>query len=93
MGLPGRQPKQLSDLLQSSNIAIEWEFDEPIWQAAGVAYQGYVRRRKASGGGMPRRVLTDLLIGSHAMVRGYSLLTMDGDIYKAAFPQLRIETF
>jgi predicted nucleic acid-binding protein len=90
MGLPGRDATQLAQLLQASGIGIDWDLDEAIWRAAGLAHQGYVKRRKESGGGLPRRILTDLLIGAHATVRGYSLLTMDQDIYGRAFPGLRI---
>jgi predicted nucleic acid-binding protein len=91
MGLPGRSPAQLQRLLEDSDIDIEWNLDEAVWQAAELAYQGYVKRRRASGGGLPRRILTDLLIGAHASVRGHCLLTMDQDIYRPAFPELRIE--
>jgi len=90
MGLPGREPAQLQLLLEISGIEIEWEFSEADWQAAGLAFQGYVRRRKASGGGLARRILTDLLVAAHASVRGHTLLTMDRDIYGPAFPGLRI---
>jgi len=92
MSLPGRDAPQLERLLQASGIEVDWNFDESIWRAAGLAHQGYVKRRKASGGGLPRRILTDLLIGAHASVRGYSLLTMDQDIYARAFPDLVIVT-
>jgi hypothetical protein len=30
--------------------------------------------------------------GAHASVRGYSLLSMDQDIYRAAFPGLQIDS-
>ena len=35
-------------------------------------------------------MLADFLIGAHAQVRAYRLLTMDERIYKAAFPTLKI---
>jgi len=91
MGMPGRKAEDLLRLLNLSDIQIDWNLGEADWQAAGVAYQGYVKRRRASGGGLPRRVPTDLLIGAHASVRGYHLLSMDLDIYKPAFPGLTIE--
>jgi predicted nucleic acid-binding protein len=90
MGLPGRDPGQLQQLLEISGIEIEWEFNEADWQVAGMAFQGYVRRRKASGGGLAKRILTDLLIAAHASNRSHALLTMDQDIYGPAFPGLRI---
>lgn len=90
MGLPGRDAKQLELIVEASGFHIEWDMNEAVWQTAGQAYQGYVRRRKSSGGGLPRRILTDLLIGAHASVRGHSLLTMDQDIYGPTFPKLNI---
>jgi predicted nucleic acid-binding protein len=92
VGLPGRDAGQLQSLIEASGIDIEWDLNETVWQAAGLAYQGYVQRRRTSGGGLPRRMLTDLLIGAHASVREYRLLSMDQDIYRAAFPLLHIES-
>lgn len=92
LGFPQRTSTEIHHLLNASEIRIEWEFSEADWLAAGHAYQGYVNRRKSSGGGLSRRMLTDFLIGAHASVRGYSLVTMDQDIYRAAFPNLHIES-
>lgn len=92
LGLPGRNPRDLRILLDSSEISVEWTLSEADWETAGLAYQGYVQRRRSSAGGLPRRMLTDFLIGAHASVRGYSLLTLDLRTYRAAFPNLRIET-
>lgn len=93
MGLPGRTGVQIQRLLESAEIEIDWDFTEPDWLAAGHAYQGYVARRKSSGGGLSRRMLTDFLVGAHASVRGHSLLTLDRSIFRAAFPKLRLESF
>jgi predicted nucleic acid-binding protein len=91
MGLPGRKADELLRLLESSDFQIDWDLGEADWLAVGLAYQGYVKRRRKSGGGLPGRLLTDLLIGAHASVRGYHLLTMDLDIYEPAFPGLTLE--
>jgi len=93
MGQPGRSSTQIQRLLESAEIKIDWEFTEPDWLAAGHAYQGYVARRKSSGGGLSRRMLTDFLVGAHASVRGHSLLTLDRSIFRAAFPNLHLESF
>jgi predicted nucleic acid-binding protein len=93
LGSPTRNGRDLRSLFATLRILIDWRMEEADWEAAGIAYQGYVNRRKASGGGFPRRIVTDFLIGAHAAVRGYSLLTLDKRLYSAAFPQLRIETF
>jgi hypothetical protein len=38
-----------------------------------------------------RRLLADFLIGAHAHIRGYRLLSLDERLYRAAFPTLKIE--
>jgi predicted nucleic acid-binding protein len=93
LGLPGKDPDSLVQMFESLGISVEWNLNQSDWETAGLAYQGYVRRRRASRGGLPRLMLTDFLIGAHATVRGYSLLTLDKRIYDAAFPGLRIEIF
>jgi predicted nucleic acid-binding protein len=40
----------------------------------------------------PRRILADFLIGAHALVKGYTLLTLDEGMYRAAYPRLGIVT-
>lgn len=39
-----------------------------------------------------RRILADFLIGAHALVKGYTLLTLDEGMYRAAYPRLGIVT-
>lgn len=53
--------------------------------AAGVAYLSYRRR-----GGTRTTMVADFLIGAHAAVRGYSLLTRDRGYYSTYFPTLTI---
>jgi predicted nucleic acid-binding protein len=93
LGLPGRDPEELRRWFDTLGISVEWRFEAADWELAGLAYQGYVNRRRASAGGMPRRIATDFLIGAHASVRGHMLLTADQRLYRAAFPNLRIESF
>jgi predicted nucleic acid-binding protein len=89
-GFPGRTAIEILDRLGAEEISIEWDFSRLDWQTAGLAYQGYVVRRRSSGSGLPRRMMTDFLIGAHATVRSYRLLTLDNRLYSAAFPGLRI---
>ena len=93
LGFPRRTSNEIHRRLEDEQISIEWEFFERDWQTAGLAYQGYVNRRRSSGGGLSRRMLTDFLIGAHASVRGHSLLTLDQGTYRAAFPNLRLQSF
>ena len=92
-GHPSRTAEQIDGVLAATGIFVDWNLDEAIWRTAGAAFQGYVRRRIASGGGFPRRILTDFLIGARAVVRGCTLLTLDGKHYEASFPGINIESF
>jgi hypothetical protein len=93
LGLPSRTQQILDEVFSSGGIEIDWRFEEAVWRTAGTGYQSYVRRRLASSGLLPRRILADFLIGAHAQVHGYTLLTLDGRHYKACFPGIRIESF
>jgi hypothetical protein len=93
MGHPSRSIGEIDSFLAVTGIGIDWSLEEAVWRAAGAAFQGYVRRRIASTGTIPRRILTDFLIGAHAAVRGYTLLTLDQKLYGAAFPGLRTASF
>jgi predicted nucleic acid-binding protein len=90
MGDPDRTEEKLDRFVSGTGISVDWTLDEDVWREAGKAYLGYFLRRKAHGATPPRRILADFLIGAHAVVHGYSLLTFDGDHYKAAFPTLTI---
>lgn len=55
--------------------------------AAGAAFRVY---RK--GGGVRDRVLPDFLIGAHAAIRGYAILTRDPKGYRSYFPDVPLIT-
>ncbi|HEY1210632.1 MAG TPA: PIN domain-containing protein [Terracidiphilus sp.] len=90
MAGPLRDEESLDLFFADTRIKIDWTMNEEIWRVAGRAYDGHVLRRKKSGSGPPRRILADFLIGAHAFVRDYSLLTIDYEHYKIAFPALQI---
>ncbi len=90
MALPGRTEKMLDEFIDDTGIRVDWELNEHVWRAAGKAFQGYVIRRKSQKTNLPRRILADFLIGAHAAVHGYELLTLDRHLYRAAFPKLII---
>ena len=90
MGDPNRTEIGLNEFFRDTGILIDWTVDERAWREAGRAYRGYVQRRRSENGSFPRRILADFLIGAHALVHGYSLLTFDLRLYSAAFPSLSI---
>jgi predicted nucleic acid-binding protein len=89
---PGRTEAFVGSLLEENGIVIDWNLNEAVWRAAGRAFQGYAERRRQQHDQGTRRILADFLIGAHAQVRGYRLLSLDERLYRAAFPTLKIET-
>jgi len=92
MAAPGRNERFLNDFFQDTGIRVEWELDEPVWRAAGRAFEHYARRKNTQKAGGPRRILADFIIGAHALVKADRLLTFNQGFYKRAFPNLKIAT-
>jgi|SRR5208282_1270984 len=89
---PGRTEEFVGAFLEDAGIAIDWHLNEAIWRAAGLAFQAYAERRRKHRDAGTRRILADFLIGAHAAMHGYRLLTTDVRLYRAAFPSLKIAT-
>ena len=68
------------------------QFDrEPIpFEAAFLAGKSFLAYRRR--GGTRTSPLPDFLIGAHAAVAGYQLLTRDSGRYRSYFPRLRLIT-
>lgn len=92
MAAPGRTEAFLNKFLRDTGMRVEFDLDEEIWRAAGRAFQAYAARRRKQRDPGPRRILADFLIGAHAFQRGYTLLTLDGRLYKIAFANLVVVT-
>jgi predicted nucleic acid-binding protein len=61
-----------------------------VEDAPTPAFQSYAVRRRKQKDAEARRILADFLIGAHALVNGYKLLTLDAGVYQASFPRLGI---
>ncbi|MEF2278314.1 type II toxin-antitoxin system VapC family toxin [Deinococcus sp. YIM 134068] len=92
LGTPPHTPVFIEEFLHDTGITLEEAFPLAVWEAAGVAFQAYAVRRKASGGGVPRRILADFLIGAHAQEKADRLATLDPQHYRLAFPALTLLT-
>ena len=90
LSFPRRTEAFLDYFLSETGIRVDWELKESDWRTAGRAFQSYAARRRRHGNAGPRRILTDFLIGAHALRRGHRLLTLDDRLYRAAFPRLSI---
>jgi len=90
MAAPGRTEAFVDRFCEEAGIVVEWEIGEKAWRAAATAFQGYAARRRKQKGAEARRILADFVIGAHALVNGYKLLTLDARMYEASFPKLPI---
>lgn len=90
LAFPGRTEMFLDDFFSRAQISIEWPFDENVWRVAGNVFSEYSDRRRRARSGEPRRILADFVIGAHASVNGYALMTLDNRLYRSAFPKLRL---
>ena len=88
----GRTESFVAAFFEDAGIAIDWHMSEAIWRAASRAFQGYAERRRKHRDSGTRRILADFVIGAHAAVHSYRLLTTDVRLYRAAFPSLKIDT-
>jgi predicted nucleic acid-binding protein len=90
LGGKGRTVEIVEGFLNDTSIDIDWTIDEPIWRTAANAFQLYAARRRRQGQHEPRRLVTDFIVGAHAVERGFALLTFDNRLFKKAFPSLKI---
>ncbi len=90
---PGRSEAFVDAFLEETGIGVDWDLPEQAWRLAGRAYQAYAERRRKQRDRGARRILADFVIGAHASVNGFRLLTLDEGLYRVAFPALSIETF
>src|SRR5580693_9919059 len=83
---PGRTEDFVSSFVEENGIVVDWNLSETIWRLAGRVFQGYAERRRRQRDHGTRRILADFLIGAHAQVQGYRLLSLDEGLYSMAFP-------
>jgi predicted nucleic acid-binding protein len=87
---PAWKPDDVLDFLGVTAVAVEWELGERVWTRAGRAFAQYARRRRKHGPRtIPRRLVADFVVGSHALEVG-ALITGDADFFRRNFPDLHI---
>lgn len=85
---PWVSAQDLDRLLESTGIVVDIRIEPQVWREAGQRYRSYSERRRRSGGGSPRRLLADFVIGAHALLQADRLLTLDSEMYERNFPEL-----
>lgn len=91
LAYPGATSEFVEQFLHDAGIRVEYDLSKTVWRQAGAAFAHYAERRRNSGGGSPKRLLVDFLVGAHASTDADRLLTLDTERYRDAFPALRLE--
>jgi predicted nucleic acid-binding protein len=86
---PGIALAFVDRFLASTGIDVEFELSEAVWREAARRFGKYAARRRSSRGSNPKRLLTDFIVGAHALVSADRLLTLDEGCYKQDFPDLK----
>ena len=86
---PGITETALDAMLEDARIIVT-PMSEAMWKLSARRYLAYVERRRASGGGQPRRILPDFIIGAHAALCAEALLTSDAKFFQTNFPELKL---
>ncbi len=87
---PGAGIGELDVFLARAKIEADFVLGEDVWREAGAAFARFAERRRRTGVPGPRRLLTDFVIGAHALCRGARLISMDAAFFRREFPTLRV---
>ena len=90
LAYPKASESFVEQFLQETGISVDFDVTEAIWRDAGLRFSRYASRRRRSGGGQPRRLLVDFLVGAHALIKADSLFTLDRERYAKDFPELHL---
>lgn len=85
---PRASEEFVRNFFEQTGIRIDFEVDEPMWVEIARRYAHYAQRRRRSSGEIPKRLLADYIVGSHALLRADRLLTLDTARYRNDFPEL-----
>ena len=90
MAYPKATGQYLDQFLASTRVEVDFVIDEPVWRETAQRFAAYARRRRKSGGGEPKRLLVDFLIGAHALLHADRLFTLDPHRFTKDFPKLQL---
>ena len=90
LAIPKLSRAALDEFLAEVGISVDWALPEEVWVQAGMAQIVHLERRRAQRNTESKRLLVDFLIGSHALSRGFGLITFDPSGYRVAFPALKL---
>jgi predicted nucleic acid-binding protein len=90
LAYPGATETFVRDFLGKTDVHVDFRLEERIWTETGKRFARYAARRRKSAGVGPRRLLTDFLVGAHALIQADRLMTLDPKVYRQDFPEVRL---
>jgi predicted nucleic acid-binding protein len=76
--------------LNETGILVDFQISEAVWHETATRFGDYASRRRKSGGGTPKRMLVDFIVGAHALLMADRFLTLDQGRYSKDFPELNL---
>ncbi len=90
MAYPNMTETYLHGFLTQTRVEVDFAIDEPVWREAGRKFAEYASRRRESAGSKAKRLLTDFIIGAHALLYCDRLCTLDTELFSKNFPKLQL---
>lgn len=87
---PAASESFVNGFVEDTGITVDFDLDRSVWLESGRRFARYAKRRRRSGDDEPRRLLTDFIIGSHALTQADRLMTLDPKRYQRDFPELKL---
>jgi predicted nucleic acid-binding protein len=87
---PGAAKAFVLRFLNETGILVDFQITEAVWQETATRFGDDANRRRKSGGGTPKRMLVDFLVGAHALIMADRFLTLDQNRYMKDFPELNL---
>ncbi len=87
---PGATEAFLREFLAATGVFVDLRLEERVWTETARRFALYAARRRQSSKTGAKRLLTDFLIGAHALVQADRLLTLDPHRYSQDFPEVRL---
>ncbi|MGH9514560.1 MAG: type II toxin-antitoxin system VapC family toxin [Terriglobales bacterium] len=87
---PGATKDFVLKFLNETGVHVDFQMSEAVWHETAVRFANYANRRRKSGGGTPKRMLVDFIVGAHALNTTERFLTLDQGRYVKDFPELNL---
>lgn len=80
----------MNSFLKDTGIEIDFDLPQSVWLQARRRLARYAQRCRVTVAGLPKRLLADFVIGSHALTEADHFITLDPLRYKRDFPELTL---